>query len=163
MKNLLLSSLAALCLVQLPLQAGDYADNFYAEYEQLGLADDHRQQKSERFPEFDPDKLPRIHRQPKPVKPEDILMVQSCEELDTAITYLLPATYDYSPGFYNDPYNGAAIWGSTISEFSFARHSWLYLPYAWLIDFFEASKRHDAFYQVEKLRRAKAMKNCFVN
>ena len=115
------------------------------------------------FKNFDIDLLPRFHRRNLPVDPDEMLLTRSCEELDYAITYLLPDTYSYKPGFYDDKYHGAAIWGSITDEFSIFEHSWLFLPYSWLVGYLEEGQQHKAFYQVEKMRRAKAMKNCFVN
>ncbi|NNJ91190.1 MAG: hypothetical protein HKP55_05915 [Gammaproteobacteria bacterium] len=115
------------------------------------------------FKNFDIELLPRFHRRNLPVKPEEMLLTRSCEELDYAITYLLPDTYNYKPGFYDDNYHGAAVWGSTVAEFTIFENSWLYLPYSWLIGYLEQGQQHKAFYHVEQMRRAKAVKNCYVN
>ena len=115
------------------------------------------------FKDFDIDLLPRFHRRNQPVDPDEILLTRSCEELDDAITYMLPSTYSYKPGFYDDNYTGAAVWGSTVGEFSIFEHSWLYLPYSWLVGYLEQGQQHKSFYHVEKMRRAKAIKNCYVN
>jgi len=115
------------------------------------------------FKNFDIEKLPRFHRRNLPVQPDEMLLTRSCEELDYAITYLLPETYNYKPGFYDDNYHGAAVWGSTVAEFSIFENSWLYLPYSWLVGYLEQGQQHKAFYHVEQMRRAKAVKNCYVN
>ena len=115
------------------------------------------------FQDFDIYGMPRFHRRNLPVEPDQMLLTRSCEELDYAIGYLLPDTYNYKPAFYDDKYNGAAIWASTIDEYSILEWSWLYLPYSWLVGYLEEGERHEAHYQVEKMRRAKAIKNCFVN
>ena len=107
--------------------------------------------------EIDTDLLPHFHRRNIDVKPEDTLLAATCQELDAAITYLTPATYQYKPDFYDDQYNGAAIWGSTIVEFA-----WLYLPYSWFISYHEEGRQHRTFYKIEKLRMAKAIKQCYV-
>lgn len=116
--------------------------------------------------DFDFDLLPRFHRNQQSIKPEDVLLAQSCEELDEAITYLLPATYNYKPAFNEDPYIGAAIWGTTLNQVPVVEplleYAWMYIPYSWFIGYLEEGKRHDAHYHIEKLRRAKAMKDCFV-
>lgn len=96
------------------------------------------------------------------MKPEDTLLAASCQELDEAITYLIPQTYQYKPDFYDDKYNGAAIWASTIEELSINEVAWLYLPYSWFIGYLEEGRQHEAFYKIEKLRMAKAKKHCYV-
>jgi hypothetical protein len=129
------------------------SDSVYPEYEESV----HKEEFSEQSG------LPYdFHRYNLPVKPDDFLMSRSCEELDQAISYMLPATYSYRPGFYDNPYASAAIWGSTSSEYGFTEHLWYYLPYSWLIGYLEDGQIHKAYYKVEQLRRAKAMKNCFV-
>ena len=104
------------------------------------------------------DTLPHFHRENLPVKPDETLLTKSCEELDTAISYLTPATYQYKPDFNDDKYNGAAIWGSTMIEIA-----WLYLPYSWFMGYQEETRQHQAFYKLEELRQAKAIKQCYVN
>ena len=111
---------------------------------------------------LDPDVLPHFHRTPKPVKPEDELVSLSCEEIDEAITYLIPEEYQYKPDFYDDGYNSVGIWGSTVSEFGIDQIAYLYLPYSWFQTYLEEGRQHDTFYQLEKLRRAKAIKQCYV-
>ena len=142
---------ATFCLLFYSFQA--ISDSVYPEYENTVHEEQFREQAG----------LPYdLHRHNLPVKPDDFLMSRSCEELDQAITYMLPATYSYRPNFYDNPYAGAAIWGSTSSEYGFMEHLWYYLPYTWLIGYLEDGQRHEAYYKVEQLRRAKAMKNCFV-
>jgi hypothetical protein len=136
------------------------------DYSHIGLpGPDEQQHSGESFSlkNFDFDQLPRFHRSNLPVKPEEVLLTRSCEELDDAITYLLPSSYSYKPGFYDDNYTGAAVWGSTVGKFTIFESSWLYLPYSWLIGYLEEGKQHKAFYHVEQMRRAKAIKNCYVN
>ncbi len=145
------------------------------DYSDLGVAIDEAQSSPSDIgsDNFDSGLLPGFHRRNLPVKPDETLLARSCEELDYAISYLLPSTYSYKPDFFEDNYHGAAIWGSTISEFSlwgsssqtvtFMENAWLYLPYSWLVGYLEQGKQHKAFYHVEKIRRAKAMKNCYVN
>ena len=110
------------------------------------------------FGEITLDTLPHFHRENLPVKPDENLLTRSCEELDAAISYLTPATYQYKPDFNEDKYNGTAIWGSTIVPIA-----WLYLPYSWFIGYQEEGRQHQAFYQLEELRQAKAIKQCYVN
>ena len=103
------------------------------------------------------DELPHFHREHLPVKPDEYLLARSCEELDEAITYLIPATYQYKPDFYDDKYNGAAIWASTMAP----GVGLIYLPYSWFIGYQEEDRQHRAFYEIEKLRHAKAIKHCY--
>lgn len=144
------------------LHASSYHQDDYSD---IGLPSEEEVQPEESFSfkNFDFDLLPRFHRRNLAVEPDEMLLTRSCEELDYAITYLLPATYSYKPGFYDDNYHGAAVWGSTVAEFSIFENSWLYLPYSWLIGYLEQGKQHKAFYHIEKMRRAKAVKNCYVN
>ena len=107
------------------------------------------------------DTLPHFHRQNLPVNPEDTLLAASCQELDEAITYLIPDTYQYKPNFYDDKYNGAAIWASSLDS-AIGEVAWLYLPYSWFISYLEEGRQHEAFYKIEKLRMAKAIKECYV-
>ncbi len=109
---------------------------------------------------FNLDKLPHFHRENLPVKPDEAMLARSCEELDEAITYLIPATYQYKPDFYDDKYNGASVWATTIDGLTDV--AWLYLPYSWFIGYQEEGRQHQAFYQIEKLRHAKAIKHCYV-
>lgn len=136
------------------------------EYSYLALPEPEPESASEGsgnpFENIDIDQLPRFHRRNLPVEPDEMLLTRSCEELDLAISYLLPDTYSYKPAAFDDQYHGAAVWGSTISEFGIFEYSWLYLPYSWLIGYLEQGQQHDAFYHVEKMRRAKAAKNCYV-
>ena len=130
-----------------------YSDSVYPEYEDTPHEEEFRENNQTWFD---------FHRNNLPVKPDDFLMSRSCQELDQAITYMLPATYSYRPDIYNNPYAGAAIWGSTSSEYGFMEHLWYYLPYSWLVGYIEDGQIHQAYYKVEQLRRAKAIKNCFV-
>ena len=107
--------------------------------------------------------LPHFHRNNLPIKPDEAMLATTCEELDEAITYLIPDTYQYKPDFYDDKYNGAAVWASTIDTLSIGEIAWMYLPYSWFMGYQEESRQHKAFYQIEKLRRAKAIKQCYVH
>ena len=95
-------------------------------------------------------------RKNQPVYPDDSLQERSCAELDEEISYLIPDTYQYKADFTDDAYNGAAIWGSAITPLTIA-----YLPYSWAVGYQQDGRRHDTFYRIEKLRRAKQMKHCF--
>lgn len=112
---------------------------------------------------FNFDVLPHFHRENLPVKPDEAMLARNCEELDEAITYLIPETYQYKPDFLEDSYNSGAIWASTIDEFGIGEIAWMYLPYSWYLSYREEGRQHKAFYQLEKLRYAKAIKQCYVN
>lgn len=107
--------------------------------------------------------LPDPHRKEKDIKPDENLLTKSCEELDEAITYLEPAMLSHRPGFYDDEYNRGAIWASTAADYTILENSWMFLPYNWLMGYIDDGRKHKTFYKIETLRRAKAMKNCYVN
>jgi len=112
---------------------------------------------------IDIDTLPHPHRENLPVEPGQALLASSCADIDQAITYLIPATYQYKADMYENDYDGAAIWTSLlIKDLLINDIAYLYLPYSWFIGYQEENRQHQAFYQIEKLRRAKAMKQCFV-
>lgn len=102
--------------------------------------------------------LPNFHRKNEPLRPEEEMLSMNCEEIDEAITYLIPSTYQYMPDFYDDPYNSSAM-VATIAFDQIARY---YLPYSWFLKFQENNTQNQAFYHIEKLRRAKAIKSCYV-
>ncbi|MGD2119647.1 MAG: hypothetical protein PVG66_14915 [Chromatiales bacterium] len=103
-------------------------------------------------------KYPSFHNTPPSIKPDDELLAKSCNELEQEIAYLVPATYQYKPDFYSDPYNSGAIWGSI----AITPVMQYYLPYSAFLSYQEQQRQHHAFYRIEMLRRAKAMKNCYV-
>ncbi len=97
-----------------------------------------------------------FHRKNPPVYPGEVMLERSCADLDEEISHLIPNTYQYKPDFYDDAYNGAAIWGAAAAPVTLA-----YLPYSWVVSYQDDSRQHQAFYRIEKLRRAKQMKQCF--
>lgn len=101
---------------------------------------------------------PDMHRRNQAIVPDEMLLEQSCSELDLEISYLIPYTYQYKPDFYDDAYNGAAIWGTAVTPLTVA-----YLPYSWAIGYQETERQSNVFYRIEKLRRAKQIKHCFEN
>ena len=102
--------------------------------------------------------FPSFHHAPPSIKPDEQLLSRSCHDLDQEIAYLTPATYQYKPDFYSDPYNSGAIWGSIAITPALQ----YYLPYSAFISYQEQERQHQAFYRIEMLRRAKAIKNCYV-
>ncbi len=101
---------------------------------------------------------PDMHLRNQAIVPDEMLLEQSCSELDLEISYLIPYTYQYKPDFYDDAYNGAAIWGTAVTPLTVA-----YLPYSWAIGYQETERQTNVFYRIEKLRRAKQIKHCFEN
>ncbi len=87
--------------------------------------------------------------------PEDI--AKSCIELEREIAAQVPLTYSYRPGFYEDPYVGAAIFvGTTMAPVAYAL---LLVPtYGTLSD---RARNQPAEERIAILRRIKAEKHCF--
>jgi hypothetical protein len=81
----------------------------------------------------------------------------TCEELNQQITRLIPQTYSSKPGFYNDPYHGASIWGGAV----WAPGLWIYLPYSGVAEYAEYSRMRDAQSRIEALRYLKARRQCY--
>ena len=81
----------------------------------------------------------------------------NCSELEREIAYLTPLTYSYKPGFYNNPYQGAAILAGTLSSQAF----YLYSAYDYFLDYRESSRILPVQDRLERLRHLKAEKHCF--
>lgn len=103
--------------------------------------------------------LPTLYPGPENIRPMEPLLRKSCHEIDTEITYLMPLTYDYKPGFYDDPAHGAAIWGGAMVHPLLAIG---YMPYSGILELQESQRKRAAWYRIELLRRAKQMKNCYI-
>ncbi len=81
----------------------------------------------------------------------------SCQELDRQIAQLMPQTYSSKPGFYEDPYHGAAIWGGVL----LAPAALGYLPYSGVVEYEEYSRIQNAQSRIEALRYLKARRRCY--
>jgi hypothetical protein len=81
----------------------------------------------------------------------------SCHELDRQIAQQMPQTYGSKPGFYDDPYHGAAIWGGVI----WAPAALGYLPYSGVAEYEQYSRIQAARNRIEALRYLKARRRCY--
>lgn len=95
---------------------------------------------------------------PQPVTPrfeegDDAL---TCEALNRQLSQLMPQTYSGKPGFYDDPYHGASIWGGAI----WAPGAWTYLGYSGVAEYAEYARIRDARNRIEALRYLKARRRC---
>jgi len=84
---------------------------------------------------------------------------KSCNELEREIAQLTPLTYSYKPGFYDNPYQGAAVIAGTVSSQGF----YLYSAYDYFLDYRENQRILPALDHLERLRHQKAQKHCFEN
>ncbi len=81
----------------------------------------------------------------------------NCLALEQEIARLVPKTYSYKPDFYNDPYQGSAIWiGTTLFMPAYALSGYVgYLQYR------ENGRIIPAEERIEVLRHLKAQHHCF--
>ena len=100
-----------------------------------------------------------MFRQPVSPTPFPGEASKSCAELEREIARLTPLTYSYKPGFYDNPYQSAAVIAGTIS----APGYYIYSVFDYLLDYRESSRIFSAQGQLERLRHLKADKHCFEN
>ena len=100
-----------------------------------------------------------MFRQPVPPTPFPGEESNSCIELEREIARLTPLTYSYKPGFYDNPYQGAAIIAGTLSGPTF----YLYSAFDYYLDYRENSRILPTQDRLERLRHLKAEKHCFEN
>jgi len=81
----------------------------------------------------------------------------SCVQLEREMVALTPLTYSYKPGFYDNPYQGAAMILGTVGSPYF----YLYSAYDYYLDYREKARVIPARQRIETLRRLKADKHCF--
>lgn len=81
----------------------------------------------------------------------------SCEALDLEIARLSPQIYSAKPGFYEDPYHGASIWGGAI----WAPGAWSYLAYSGVAEYADYNSMQAAQNRIEALRYLKARRRCY--
>lgn len=98
-----------------------------------------------------------IFRQPVSPTPFPGESSMSCAELEREIASLTPLTYSYKPGFYDNPYQGAAILTGTLSTPVY----YLYSAFDYFLDYRESSRILPTQDRLERLRHLKAEKHCF--
>ena len=98
-----------------------------------------------------------LFRQPVSPTPFPGEEEKSCIELEREIAQLTPLTYSYKPGFYENPYQGAAVLAGTIS----AQVFYLYPAFDYFLDYRESSRILPVQDKLERLRHLKAEKHCF--
>lgn len=79
-----------------------------------------------------------------------------CAALNREISRLAPETYSSKPGFYEDPYHGASIWGGAV----WAPGAWSYLAYSGVAEYAEYARTQEARNRIEALRYLKARRRC---
>ncbi len=84
-------------------------------------------------------------------------LTMSCVQLERELVALTPLTYSYKPGFYNNPYQGGAIFLGTVGSPYF----YLYSVYDYYLDYREKARIQPAENRIETLRRLKADRHCF--
>lgn len=109
-----------------------------------------------------------FYRKAEAAQPSPDDYQKSCVVLDDEVTMLLPLTYRYVPGFYDDPYNAFSIWMGTVGVLTVTDVEVLDVPlwYGFLgISGYkrhaEEKRIHKANMRIEALRRVKARKRCF--
>ncbi len=99
----------------------------------------------------------QLFRTPVTPQPSSRDLAMSCTELEREITALTPHTYSYKPGFYDNPYQGAALFLGTVYNQAF----YLYPAYDYYLDYRERARIIPAENRIETLRRLKADRHCF--
>jgi len=109
-----------------------------------------------------------LYRKAEAARPGPDDYQKSCMVLDDEVTMLVPLTYRYVPGFYDDPYNAFAIWMGTFGTLSVTDVEILDVPLWYGYLGFSGYKRHaeeerihKANLRIDALRRVKARKRCF--
>jgi len=98
-----------------------------------------------------------LFRQPTSTQPFPEEEVLNCAQIEQEISNLLPLTYSYKPGFFSNPYQGAAVMAGTIQTPVF----YLYSAYDYYLDYHENNRILPNLDKLERLRRQKAEKHCF--
>ena len=123
-----------------------------------GVSPATKQQQAKSTDKKAPFKLPfDLYRLPVTPEPTTAQRMLSCGDLEREIARLQPLTYSYQPGFYEDPYQGAAVTIGT-TMFMPAYFASGFIAY---LDFQEKGRIISAEEKIELLRRLKAEKRCF--
>ena len=80
----------------------------------------------------------------------------TCRDLEDRLSALQMETYSDKPGFYEDPYTGASLWGGIL----WTEGAWSYLAYSGVADYAEYLRTSKAADRMEALRRLKARRRC---
>ncbi|WP_260294852.1 hypothetical protein [Sedimenticola hydrogenitrophicus] len=98
-----------------------------------------------------------LYRTPAVPTPTESDRAKTCLALEREMTELVPQTYSYKPDFYNDPYQGAAVWiGTTLFQEAYALSA-----FAGFLQFRENGRMISAEERIEVLRHLKAQNRCF--
>jgi hypothetical protein len=98
-----------------------------------------------------------LYRQPYVPRPTAYDREKSCRQLELELRSLHPQTYSYKPGFYEDPYQGAAIWvGTTMFWPAYGVLAWSAHS-----EYEEKGRRITAENRIAELRQLKADLRCF--
>ncbi len=98
-----------------------------------------------------------LYPRPQPISLPAADQEKSCVRLDREIAALLPLTYSYQPGFYDDPRTGAAIWVGTL----YFPPAYALAAYSQVESYREGARIRDVRQRIEVLRGIKARKRCF--
>lgn len=109
-----------------------------------------------------------LYRKAQAAQPGPDDYQKSCLVLDDEITMLLPLTYRYVPGFYDDPKNAFAIWSGTLGLLTLTSKEFYdvplwygYLGFSGYKRYAEEERIFKTNLRIEALRRVKARKRCF--
>lgn len=109
-----------------------------------------------------------LYRKAQAAQPAPDDYQKSCVVLDDEVTMLIPLTYRYVPGFYDDPYNAFSIWMGTTGALAVTAIEVLdvplwygYLGFSGYKRYAEEERIYKANMRIEALRRVKARKRCF--
>ncbi len=103
-------------------------------------------------------KLPfDLYRLPVAPDPSARQQMLTCNDLEREISRLVPLTYSYQPGFYEDPYQGAAV---TIGTTIFMP-AYFVSGFISFLEFKENGRIISAENKIELLRHLKAEQHCF--
>ncbi len=103
---------------------------------------------------------PDVYRTPPSGELAKEDLAKSCRELEQEMRVLVPQTYSYKPGFYDDPVHGTALWlgiTSTVAPIV----SYGIFGYSGYVEHQENKRIHTAQDRIGQLRQLKAEKRCF--
>ncbi|TVO67709.1 hypothetical protein [Sedimenticola selenatireducens] len=98
-----------------------------------------------------------LYRTPVVPTPSAEDRTKNCYALEHEMAALVPKTYSYKPDFYNDPYQGAAVWiGTTLFMPAYALSG-----YSGYRQYTENARMISAEERIALLRHLKAQNRCF--